>query len=118
KERLRLRENVAVEIVEAAHDLARELEMRSLILADRNEVRAIDDDVRGLQERIPQKSVGIEILLLQLLLLILEGRHALEPRQRRHHRKEEMQLGMLLHFRLHEDRGALRIETCGDPVRN
>src|SRR5687767_562841 len=29
-----------------------------------------------------------------------------------------MQLGMLLHRRLHEDRALLRIQTCSEPVRN
>src|SRR6202011_104034 len=38
EQRLRLRENISVEIVESANDLARQLEMRRLVLADRDKI--------------------------------------------------------------------------------
>ena len=42
---------VAVEVVEAAHDLARELDVRRLVLSHRHRVGLVDDDVGGLQQR-------------------------------------------------------------------
>ncbi len=75
-----------IEVVEAARDFARKLDMRHLILTHRHLVGAIDQDVGRLQQRIAEETIGRQILVLQLLLLILVGRHPLQPAQRRHHR--------------------------------
>ena len=69
----------AVERVEAARDLAGELHVGDLILSDGNEVRLVEQDVGGLKQRIAEEAVGVEVLLAELLLLVLVGRHALEP---------------------------------------
>jgi hypothetical protein len=94
----------AVEMVEAARQLTRKLDVRHLILAHRHLVGAVDQDVGRLQQRIAEKTVGRQILVLQLFLLILVGRHALQPAERRHHRQQQMQFGMLGHLRLDEQR--------------
>ncbi len=52
QQRLRLDEHVAVKPVEPADHLARQLEMRDLIVADRNEIGVVDRDVGRLQQRI------------------------------------------------------------------
>ena len=49
-------------------------------------------------------------------LLLLVGRHALEPRDRHDHLQQQVQLGVLGHQRLHEERAALGIDAGGDPV--
>ena len=116
QQRLRLDEHVAEEVVEAPHDLARQLEVRHLILADRHELRVVHRDVGRLQQRIAEEPDRRQILVLQLLLLLLVGRHALEPRHRHDHRQQQVQLGVLGHERLDEERALLGIEAGADPV--
>ena len=111
EQRLRLDEHLAVEVVEPPDDLARELEVRHLILADRHEVRVVDDDVGGLQQRIAEEAEVRQILVGELLDLLLVGRHALEPRDRRDHLQQQVQLGVLGHERLDEERALLRIDA-------
>ncbi len=53
----------AVEVIEAARDLARELDVRHLILAHRHLVGAVDQDVGRLQQRIAEETVGGQILV-------------------------------------------------------
>ena len=53
----------AVEVVEAAHDLAGQLDVRRLVLAHRHRVGLVDDDVGGLQQRVAEEAVGREVLL-------------------------------------------------------
>jgi hypothetical protein len=69
-ERLEVR-LAAVQVVEAARDLARDLDVRRLVLADRHERGAVDQDVGGLQQRVAEEAVGREIAVLQLLDLSL-----------------------------------------------
>src|SRR5690349_19690931 len=74
--RLRLEIRLAsVEMIEAARDLARDLDMGCLILTHRHIVRAVNEDVRTLQQRISEEAVSGEIFLLERLLLILVRRH-------------------------------------------
>ena len=88
-----------------------ELEVRDLILADRHEARVVHRDVGGLQQRIAEEADRRQVLVLQVLLLLLVGRHALEPRHRHDHRQQQVQLGVLGHERLDEERALLRIEA-------
>ena len=53
------------EIVEAADDLARQLQVRDLILADRHEARVVDGDVGRLQQRIAEEADRRQVLVLQ-----------------------------------------------------
>ncbi len=103
-------------MIEAARDLARHLHVRHLVLAHRHEAPAIEQDVGALQQRVAEEAVGGEVLFLELLLLILVGRHALEPAERRDHRQQQMQLGVLGHVRLDEQRRDAGIEAGGQPV--
>ena len=57
EDRLRLGERLAVAGVERADDLARQLEVGRLVLADRHERRLVDDDVGGLQDRVGEQAV-------------------------------------------------------------
>src|SRR6184192_2023604 len=115
--RLRLEVGLAsVEMIEAPRGLARQLDVRHLILAHRHVGGAIHQDVRALQQRVAEEAVGGEILLFQLFLLILVARHALEPAERSDHRQQQMQLRVLGHVRLDEERRDSGVEARGQPV--
>src|SRR5207249_12167044 len=66
-----------VQVIEASRGLARELDMRNLVLAHRHVGCAIDQDVRALQQRVAEEAVGREVLALELLLLVPVARHTL-----------------------------------------
>jgi hypothetical protein len=108
----------AVQAVEAPRHLAGELDVRRLILAHRHIVRLVDQDVGRLQQRVAEEAVGREIAVLQLLHLVLVGRHPLQPPQRRAHGQQREQLGMLGQAALHEDRALLGVQAGGDPVHD
>jgi len=106
----------AVEVVEAARDLARDLDVRRLVDADRNVGRLVDQDVGRLQQRIAEEAVGREVLVLEALDLVLVRRHALEPAERRSHREQREQLGVLGQPALDEERRLVGVEAGGEPV--
>jgi hypothetical protein len=106
----------AIEVVEAARDLAREFDVGHLVLAHRHPVGAVDQDVGRLQQRIAEEAVGGEVLVRELFLLVLVGRHALQPAQRRHHRQQQVQLGMLGHLGLDEHGRLRRVDAGRQPV--
>ena len=106
----------AVEVVEPARDLARDLDVRRLVDADGHVRRLVDQDVGGLQERIAEEAVGREVAVLEALHLVLVGRHALEPAERRSHRQQREQLGVLGQAALDEERDLVRVEAGGEPV--
>ncbi len=81
--------------VEAARDFASQFDVRNLVFAHRNEVALVDQDVRRLQHRIAEKSVGAQIFLRNVFALLFVGGDALQPAQRRDHGKQQMQFGML-----------------------
>ncbi len=106
----------AVQVVEAARHFTREFDVRALVFADRNERRLVDQDVGGLQQRVTEEAVGREVAVLQLLDLVLVGRHAFEPAERRAHREQGEQLGMFGQAALDEDRRVLGVDAGGEPV--
>src|SRR5438067_11263129 len=107
---------LAVEVVEAADELAGELEVRDLVLPNGHGIGAIDGDVGGLQDRISEEAIVVEVLVAELLLLLLVGRDPLEPADGRDHPEEQEELGVLLHLALDEEDVLLRVEAGGDPV--
>ena len=106
-----------VELIETARDLACNLHVRDLIFADGNVGSLIHQDVSRLQDGIPEESVGVEVLFLEILLLVLVGRDALKPAERGHHGEQQMKLGVLRNVRLDEDGRLLGIEASGEPVK-
>ncbi len=106
----------AIDEIEAPRDLARDLDVCDLVLAHGHVHRPVQQDVRALQQRIAEEAVGGEVLVLQLLLLVLVRRDALEPAERRDHRQQQVQFGVLRHARLDEERRHGRIESRGQPV--
>ena len=77
-----------VDVIEAARELAHELHVRDLILADRHHIRAIKQDVGALHHRIAQKTVRRQISVAQSFLLLLVRRHALQPTHGRDHAEQ------------------------------
>ncbi len=121
-DRLRLREEriaVAVRVdrgaeivVEFLRDVARQLEMLLLVLADRNVGRAVDQDVGRHQVRIDvQTDRGVLAVLAGLLL---ELRHAVEPAHARDAVEHPGELGVLGHLALVEDDVLVRVDAAGD----
>ena len=108
-DRLRLGERVAVAVVEGADDLARQLEVGGLVLADRDERRLVDDDVGRLEDRVGEQPV-VDVVGL-LLLLLLVGRGPLQPAHRGHGRQQPRQLGVLGAMALDEQRAPLRVDA-------
>ena len=68
-----------IELVEAARHLARQLDVRHLVFAHRHKVCLVNQDVRRLQQRISQKAIGAEVLVLDVFALFLVTGHALQP---------------------------------------
>jgi hypothetical protein len=106
----------AVEVVEAARHLARQLHVRGLVLAHRHEGGLVDQDVGRLQQRVAQEAVGRQVAVAELFDLVLVGGHALQPAQRRAHGQQREQLGMLGQSALQEDGAAVRIQPGCQPV--
>ena len=88
--------------VESPDNFASKLHVRDLIFADRNEIGIVNDDIGRLQDRVAKEAVGAEVAIFQILDLLFVSGNALEPRKRRDHRKEQIQLGVLQHARLDE----------------
>ena len=90
--------------------------MRQLVFAHRHEIRLVEQDVRGLEDRVAQKSVRGHVAVFNFFLLLFVGRIPLQPGDRRHHREQEMQDGMFRDARLDEHRGLRRVDAGGQPV--
>ena len=112
---LGLDEDRAEQVVEPPRDLPRQLDVGRLVDADRHVARPVDQDVGRLEQGVAQEPVGRR-LDPQLLDHLLVRGHALQPRDRRDHREEQVELRVLGHERLHEDRAPLRVEARTEPV--
>ena len=88
----------------------------TLVLAYRHQARLVGEDVRALQQRVSKKSEGREIALLELLLLVLEARDALQPTERSDHREQDVQLRVLGDARLDEKGRIARVDARSQPV--
>ena len=102
-------------IVEFLRDVARELQMLLLVLADRHVGRAIDQNVGRHQARIGVKPDGGVLAVLARLLL--ELRHAVEPAEAGDAIENPGQLGVLRDLALVEDDVLFRIDAAGDEGR-
>jgi hypothetical protein len=114
QQRLALREHLAPAVIEAARDPARQLDVLDLILADRNEVALVEQDVGGLQHRILEQT-DVDVLRLRLGL-VLELRHALEVAEAGDVGQNPAELGVLGDHRLQKQQRAIRIDAERDEV--
>ena len=111
-----LRKHVLELPIETACDLARELDVRELVLADRHQVRAWHQDVRDLHDRVGEEGDGHR-LLAEVVHLRLQRRVALQHPERQEPAEPDGELGVLGDEAL-DDEAALRgVETDGEPVQ-
>src|SRR5262244_2909542 len=87
QQRFRFGKDLAVKVVEAANDLARQFHVRDLILADRDVVGFVHANVSRLQHRVAEKGVVAEVFVADVLALLFVSRHSFEPTQRSDRRK-------------------------------
>jgi len=110
-------EGLAEPVVEALREVAGELQVLALVLAHRDAVGLVDQDVRGLQDRVREQADGGAVGAA-LGGLVLELRHPAglaEPGQAAEH---PGQLGVLGHVRLDEQGRALRIDAGREQLRD
>ncbi len=88
--------------------------MLSLVVADRDDVGLVEQDVAGHQDRVGEEAGRDE---LAALALVLELRHPAELAVARHAREQPRRLGVRGHVALDEDDRALGIEPGGKEQR-
>ncbi len=111
----RARDRLGEVVVEFLRDVAGELEMLLLVLADRHMRRVVEQDVGGHQLRIGVKP-GRGVLAV-LARLVLELRHAVQPAHPRHAIEDPGKLGVAGDLALVEHDVPLRIDAGGDEGR-
>ena len=82
--------------------------MLALVVADRDDVGLVEQDVAGHQDRVGEEAGGDELLPLALFL---ELRHPAELAVARDRAEQPGRLGVRLHVALAEHRRALRVES-------
>ena len=108
----RPRDGLGEIVVEFLRDVAGELEMLLLVLADRHMGGVIEQNVGGHQVRIDVESDARVLAVLAGLLLELG--HAIEPADARDAIEDPGELGVARHLALIEDDVRLRIDARGD----
>src|SRR5947199_9571048 len=103
---------IAEVVVELLGDVARQLEMLLLVLADRNMGSAIEQNVRRHQHRIIVETY--RCILAILARLFLELRHPVQPADPRDAIEYPRQLRMPGHLTLVEHDMLFRIDAAGD----
>ena len=102
-------------VIEARRDVAAELDMLLLILADRDKIGLIDQNVRRHQHRIGEEARGDVVGVL--LRFHLELRHAAQLAELRVAAEHPGKLCVRGHVRLDEHDVLLRIESAGNILR-
>ena len=105
-----------IDVIKTPGNFPGELNVCYLVSAHRHITRAVDENICSLKQRIPEKSVGIELFFLKVLLLILIAGDTLQPTHGRDHGKKQMQLSVLGHFGLDKKRRRPGIDAYGQPV--
>ena len=98
--------------VELRRDVARQLEMLLLVLADGDVGRLIGEHVRGLEHRVGEQADARAFAVLAGLVLPL--RHAVEPAHPRSAGEQPFELGMRGDARLVEQRRAVGVDARGN----
>ena len=105
-------------VIKAAGELPRHLNMRHLVLADGDIACLIDQNIRTLQHRVTQETIGRQIAIIKPGDLILKAGHPLHPGKRRDHRQQQVQLSMLRYPRLNKQRSRPGVNSGREPVDN
>ena len=111
-------ERVAEPLVETARDLARQLDVLTLVVADGHVGRSVGEHVRRLEDRVVEEPGRDEAaLLLDLLALDLPLGHPVEVAPGGHAAEQPAELGVLADVALAEEDAALGIEPGGEQDR-
>lgn len=113
--RLRQLEHVAVDAVEPLGDVARQLDVLLLVLAHRNKIRLIQQDIRRHQRGIG-KQAAVDIVGI-FCTFILELRHAAQLAEHGIAVEHPAEFCVLMHMALDEQHVLLRVQTAGDILR-
>src|SRR5262245_17749492 len=111
---LRHHERVAEAGVEPLGDVPRELEVLPLVVADRDDVGLVQQDVAGHQHRVREQAGRDEVPPVGL---VLELRHPPELAEAGDGREQPTRLGVRRDVALREDRRALGVEPGGEQHR-
>ena len=106
-------------VIEAAGDLAGDLDVRLVVLADRHQVGARQQDVGGLEHRVAQQPERDRLLVQQRGAgHVLDAWQTRQPRHRHQVAEEQRQLVGLVHRRLEEDGGLGRVDARAEVVQH
>ena len=105
---LRDPERLAEARVEALRDVARQLEVLALVVADRDDVGLVEQDVAGHQHRVGEERRRDELAPVRL---VLELRHPAELAEARDRAEQPSRLGVRGDVALREDGRALGVEA-------
>src|SRR6266508_3040687 len=108
------RERLAVAGVEPLGDVAGELDVLALVVADRDDVGLVEQDVARLEHRVGEQRGRDELLLVRLLL---ELRHPAQLAEAGHRRQQPIRLGVRGHVALDEYRRAAGVEAAREQQR-
>jgi hypothetical protein len=108
----RLDQDRSEALVEAARDLAHQLDVLALVLADRDLLGLVGEHVGSLEDRIEEEPCRDQLALARGFLLELG--HPVEVAVRRERGEVPGELGVLAHVGLPEEDAALRIEPGRD----
>ncbi len=117
EQRLRLGENIAVEVVEAPGDLPGHLHVGQVVASHGHEVRARQQDVGRLQHRVAHEPERHHVQPGGLRH-VLDGGEPFQARQRHEHLEIQVELGGLGYGRLDEHHAALRVDPEGQIVQD
>ena len=112
---LRRHERLAVPVVESLGQRPAQFQVLPLVLADRHLVGLIEQDVRGLQDRVGEQA-DRGLLLALLGRLVLELGHPAGFAEPGHAAERPGQLGVLGHVALHEQRAPVRVQPGAEQL--
>ena len=115
EDRLRLGEDRSVSAVEGPHDLAAELQVRRLVLADRHAGGLVDGDIGRLEDRVVEQPHAVLDAVLTLLLI---GGCPFRPRDRHDRVEDPGELRVLGQVRLTDEGALLRVEAHRQQVEH
>ncbi len=111
---MRDRERLAEALVEALGDVAGQLDVLALVVADRDDLGLVEEDVARHQHRVGEEAGRDEVLALRLLL---ELRHPPQLAEARHGAQQPGGLGVRGDVALREDGRAVGVEARGEEHR-
>ena len=92
--------------------------MGGLIVAYGNELRLIDEDVRGHQQRVAKEAEVRQILAGEVFLLLFVSGHTFQPAERGNHAQQQIEFGLLQHLALQKQHTFRGIESGAQVVED